>query len=790
MLESNSDRESLSTNSPESSSGSSTALRSAGEQKLFRWGCCFGQLYKKCWIDNDSDENTNDPRPGLLSDTSSDETSSFGLRRARVSVEVNSERDHKTRVRKDSDVVITTNEPSSDEEEEGTEMVQRHDSRRSRGVERLRQFNSGPVFSPESRNRAERDNNSFETIWQVFMMDRWLTYEPSIGQELEMLYRYISPEEAEFLGEKYKTNWWCDDSLGNMLAFDYKNYKICPLLMVQKNMIDGRESRIRRQQIESDKVSLVENFTPRRRTLSSQQPIRNVQLRRNVKEPRNQRSNTSFTLGQPGPFRKVRSLNDLDENNLLSDDVNIAIRSSKLRGGFLMSSSDETSASEGDDVNFEMFRDWNGAQVIRWLHMLKLEDYADIFKEKNVTGKELARAKLTYFIIELGLPVEQSIQISSALKVLKSGFIKVLGGTESFDSAGLFKSIATSATNDDGVRRQNLYPLYEQGESPYSASPAGCWENKVGEKSRDSTGVVPQPNGLSSPNPSRPPPFMLERPPSRRTAATHRSHSKTGQLGQHIKYPTYYSHSGYPLFQTTEDDGSTPYPDYPEGNWSRNSRDWLPMQEHKEYEDVSIAEEEESYPFYNAPNGENDILRSSSTSREGRRSREASSAHERKNTRGISLGDAFETLHRVQNPPISDVSAADHITKAVGAYHSRRVSTRSQRNSAWFELMGCSQSPLNTCDERDEKTGESGSNRERFTLDFEPTTISRATNSSIAHGRNRDSIDNTSYTTIIRDKEWRKDCSSESEREDIEMWMGHHKGLRRRSRDLNQLLPR
>jgi len=784
MLVRVSDRGSLSTNSPESSSGSSTALQSTGEKTRFRWGCCLGQ----CWMDNDSDENTNDPRPGLSSDTSSDETSSFGLRRARVSIEVNSERDHKTRVRKGSEVVITSNEVSSDEEEEGIEMVQvqTHDRRRSRGVEHLRRLNSGPVFSPESRNRPERENNSFETIWQVFMMDRWLTYEPSIGQELEELYRYISPEEAEFLAEKYKTIWWCDDSLGNMLAFDYKNYKICPLLMVQRNMIDGREFRIRRQRIESNKVTLVENFAPRRRTLSTQQPIRNVEFRRNVKEQRNQRSNTSFSLGQQGPLRKVRSLNDLDENNVLSDDVNIAIRSSKLRGGFLMSSSDETSASEGDDVNFEMFREWSGDQVIRWLHMLKLEDYADIFKDKNVTGKELARAKLTYFIIELGLPVEQSIQISSALKVLKSGFIKVLGGTESFDSAGLFKSIATSATHDDGVRRQNLYPLYEQGESPYAAHP-------VGELSRNSTSVLPKPNDLSSPNPCRPPPFMLERPPSRRTAATHRSQSKSGQLGQHMKYPTYYSHSGYPLFQTTDDDGSTPYPDYPEGNYSRESRDWLPLQEHKESEEVSLAEEEESWPLYDAQNGENDMLRSPSTSREGRRSRAASSTHERKNTRGISLlGDALETMHLSQNPAIGDPSAADRITPAVRAYHSRRVSTRSQRNSAWFELMGCSQSPLNTCDEQehDEKTGERGSNRERFTLDFEPTTLSRASNSSRAHGRNRDSIDNTSYTTIIRNKEWRKDSFSESEREDIDMRMGYHKGLRRRSRDLNQLLPR
>jgi len=143
MLARVSDGESLSTNSPESSSGrSSTALQSTGEKTRFRWGCCLGQ----CWMDNDSDENTNDPRPGLSSDTSSDETSNFGLRRARVSVEVKPEREHKTRVREGSEVVLTSNELSSDEAEEGIEMLQTNDHRRSRGVERLRQYNSGPVF--------------------------------------------------------------------------------------------------------------------------------------------------------------------------------------------------------------------------------------------------------------------------------------------------------------------------------------------------------------------------------------------------------------------------------------------------------------------------------------------------------------------------------------------------------------------------------------------------------------------------------------------------------------------
>jgi len=713
-----------------------------------RWGCCLGNLEN--WADEDLVESMSDSRHMTSSDTIGDESSSYG-RKARRSVEVKSRIERSVRPRKKE-------LSSEDETEEGAHEQL---STRQRKTKLVRHYHS--ARPRKKKNRISRDN-VVEHVWQVFITNRWLTYEASIGQVLEELYRYISPEEAEFLVDKYKTNWWRDNSLGKMLVFDYKNYKICPLLMVQRNMNTGREFPIRRRDIEPDKVKIVKSLSPRRRARSAQHP-RSVHYRRPLQSPRkNQRNIRSISLGR---MKNMRSDSDALLKKRTSPTNGESFRSSgELLGGCDINYSDQETASEGADISFELFREWSNEQVIRWLRLLRLGKYKDCFKEKKVTGKDLSRAKLTWFIIELGLPIEQSIQIYSALKVLKSGFINVLGEARSFDSAGLFKSITSSEPAEYGVEREPLYPLYEQGEDASSGTEGGEESQESGAKPTENS----TPAGL-------PPPFEFGRRISRRTVVTHKSQSRTGQLKQHNKHPTYFSHSGYPVFQTLDDNSSTSYLQYPEGDYTR---DWLPMAEEIDSEEVSLAEEEESYRLYNVPEG-NETQKSTGTTNEGRGTREVSDSYERRQMRGPHLEIAIATVKYSHNSSTEKQSPTTLRTPPADTYHNRRVSTRSQRKSAWLELIGHSSSPFNTCDENDESDSEGGDERQYSTFEAEKT-YSRGYSSTNVHGRNRESVDNTSYTTIMRDNDnWQKQSTSESERGEVKAPISaHKKGSRRR----------
>merc|ERR550534_1974248 len=51
-------------------------------------------------------------------------------------------------------------------------------------------------------------------------------------------------------------NWWRDKNFSDLLTFEYKCYKICPFLMVQRNMKTGQESKIRRLQTKMDSMPI------------------------------------------------------------------------------------------------------------------------------------------------------------------------------------------------------------------------------------------------------------------------------------------------------------------------------------------------------------------------------------------------------------------------------------------------------------------------------------------------------------------------------------------------------
>jgi len=104
----------------------------------------------------------------------------------------------------------------------------------------------------------------------------------------------------------------------------------------------------------------------------------------------------------------------------------------------LDSDSYESLSCELEDtfLDFENFLKWTTKDIINWLRMLHLEKYSQPFIDEGVTGKNLARVDLPYFVVYLGIPVEQSRQIFWALKKLRSSYMNDYEQTFSGEGEG------------------------------------------------------------------------------------------------------------------------------------------------------------------------------------------------------------------------------------------------------------------------------------------------------------------------------------------------------------------
>ena len=73
-----------------------------------------------------------------------------------------------------------------------------------------------------------------------------MSYEATISREIEKVFGYIGPGDADVVDDSYRLNWWRDEKHVDMFVYYYKHYKISPLLMLQRNMKSGKTKRIRR----------------------------------------------------------------------------------------------------------------------------------------------------------------------------------------------------------------------------------------------------------------------------------------------------------------------------------------------------------------------------------------------------------------------------------------------------------------------------------------------------------------------------------------------------------------
>jgi len=300
-----------------------------------------------------------------------------------------------------------------------------------------------------SGDHSERKNGTvIEHVWQVFIMDRWLQYQPSIGQKLEDLFCYASQANLKPFKKAYKRNWWRESASGDMLTVDYRHYKISPLLMVQRNMKTGRERKIRRQKVRADLMSReLEVISSGHRVQHTRRP-RHIKHKRKTYKKHKHKGNS---LQRKQDFRsythpKVNFRRNGAHHGVFREDVR---RSRKRITQDLDSENNYSlvsSGSEDEGLDFENFRKWTTEEVVRWLHVMQLEKFSQFFRNQGITGNDLACEDLPYFVADLDLPLEQSKLIFRALKKLRSGY------TNQYEP----KSVLSSGTRKHTSPRANI----------------------------------------------------------------------------------------------------------------------------------------------------------------------------------------------------------------------------------------------------------------------------------------------------------------------------------------------
>jgi len=296
-------------------------------------------------------------------------------------------------------------------------------------------LNLAPMRTPElpyrssaenvaSDNRRKKGKNRSEDMtddvvesivkWEALLPDGWQAYTPKISNSIEKVYRRVRSLDLEDSDEK---KCWQEESY----YYQFKQYRISPHFMLQRNMNTGKDRKIRRKKVQlSSKAKFVRpmrkmrtgskgNSNPPPKVWSEQKhsppepPLKQHVMKRRKKS---------------GKQRHVESdwKHDFPEKDDIHYDGN----------------TDDTNLI----LNFKNYKKWDTAHVITWLRILNYPQYCRLVSEKAITGKELSSMTMTYLVAELMMSVEHATHIFCALERIKSGF------NEHGDDSSQFSSLS------------------------------------------------------------------------------------------------------------------------------------------------------------------------------------------------------------------------------------------------------------------------------------------------------------------------------------------------------------
>jgi len=318
--------------------------------------------------------------------------------------------------------------------------------------ERLPVKNVAPMRPPELPHRSTAENvgpddrrkkgrirredmidDVMETVvtWEALLPDGWRPYEPKISNTIEKVYRRVRSLNLEDSDEK---KCWQEESY----YYQFKQYRISPHFMLQRNMNTGKDRKIRRKKVQLSSKAKHVRPTRRVRTGSrgnstSLSKVKSEQkhsppalpLKHHVKKRRKKSGKRRYV-----DCDLKRDLPEKKDNHNDGDDTNLTL-------------------------NFKNYKKWETAHVVSWLRILNFPQYCEFVREKGITGKELSNTTITYLVTELKMSVEHATHIFGALEGIKSGF------TEHGDDSCNSRFSSLSGQGNTSFSREMKHPIYD-----------------------------------------------------------------------------------------------------------------------------------------------------------------------------------------------------------------------------------------------------------------------------------------------------------------------------------------
>jgi len=282
--------------------------------------------------------------------------------------------------------------------------------------------------------REDMIDEVVETVitWEALLPDGWREYTPKISNTIEKVYRRVRALDLEDSDEK---KCWQEESY----YYQFKQYRISPHFMLQRNMKTGKDRKIRRKKVQLN--SKAKHVRPKRKVGTSSRG-----------------NSTSYSKGRSEQKHSPPALplkHHIKKRRKKPVKRRYADSDSKYD---VYDNKDSHNDGIADDtnltLNFNNYSKWETAHVVSWLRILNFPQYCEIVQEKGITGKVLSNAGITYFVTELKMSVEHATHIFGALEGIKSGF------TEHGDDSCNSRFSSLSGQGNTSCSREMKYPIY------------------------------------------------------------------------------------------------------------------------------------------------------------------------------------------------------------------------------------------------------------------------------------------------------------------------------------------
>lgn len=262
-----------------------------------------------------------------------------------------------------------------------------------------------------------------EIFWEVFISGAWRKYSPRIGEEIEKVFKRLTPSIRDNIGKTYKNNWWCDSRFGDMLVYHSKTFQISPLYMLQRDIATGTLWDVRRRKVELHSCGFSSNhwgsssiWAAETGSSTESQKCSTPEDKLSPKEKSLLKKHTHVKNERLSNCDNGRTNEHYSKRSSSKEDENFPLNQGYPRDSFTICKNWKT---------------WNTSQILTFLRIMNYHQYCDVVEGKGVTGKELSQLGEADLINGWGMAAYHAAQFLEALRNMQVEGVKQLGSVNS-----------------------------------------------------------------------------------------------------------------------------------------------------------------------------------------------------------------------------------------------------------------------------------------------------------------------------------------------------------------------